>query len=451
MRRVLIAVGVVLLIAARAPQAFGQCSISVLDVNGTPMLCADAGDGWQWTGPGGFSSTDMCITASTPGTYTLRVYDASTGQWSDPCSQAVGKPPGPSCSITGVDSVCAGSSVQWCGPTGDYDYAWSGPAGFAANTACVDVSAAGTYSLTLTDRASGAAGDPCALTLRTLQCPAPHLSSVCPRPASWWASGCASGTSPLDAEAFARVAAGVDQRSAVWSYGGTPQGLCALVGHPRHANSMTSTKRQYAAVLANITAAALGIVDYEGHAVGLDESRTLDDVRGVPAGTTLAQWVASTEHAMLSLVSDAGHGRSAREALRRIRHQAKDINRGPESGDCPGQFSAAMESDDDDDLGDALGGSASALALGGGDGGDPLTGGSRMRWTLERAGQVEVSIVDVTGRHVRLVASGMYAAGTHEFSWDGRDDDGRTMRAGAYFVAGSIGGERTSLRLFLLR
>src|SRR5437773_11198899 len=126
MRRVLIAVGVVLLIAARAPQAFGQCSISVLDVNGTPMLCADNGDGWQWTGPGGFAATDMCIIASTPGTYALRVYDASTGQWSDPCSQTVGQLPGPSCSISGADSVCAGSSVQWCGPTGDYDYAWSG-------------------------------------------------------------------------------------------------------------------------------------------------------------------------------------------------------------------------------------------------------------------------------------------------------------------------------------
>src|SRR5947207_1713410 len=247
MRRVLIAVGVVLLIAARAPQAFGQCSISVLDVNGTPMLCA-------------------------------------------------------------------------------------------------------------------------------LQGPAPHLSSVCPRPASWWASGCGSGTTPLDADAFARVAAGVDQRSAVWSYDGTPQGLCALLARPRHANSMTSTKRQYAAVLANITATALGIVDYEGHAVGLDVDRTLDDVRGVPAGTTLAQWVASTEQALLSHASDAGHGRSARETLHRIRRQAKDISRGLNSGDCPGQFSAAMEDDDDDDMGEALGTSASALSLGGGDGGDPLTG-----------------------------------------------------------------------------
>jgi len=57
----------------------------------------------------------------------------------------------------------------------------------------------------------------------------------------------------------------------------------------------------------------------------------------------------------------------------------------------------------------------------------------------------------VTGRVVRHLVSGVYSAGTHDFSWDGRDDDGRSMRAGAYFVAGTIGGERASQRFFVLR
>ena len=82
---------------------------------------------------------------------------ASTGTWSDPCTQQVGTPPtGPSCSISGVDSVCAGSSVHLCGPTGSYAYAWTGPGGFGATTSCVDVSAAGTYSLRVTDMSNGA-------------------------------------------------------------------------------------------------------------------------------------------------------------------------------------------------------------------------------------------------------------------------------------------------------
>jgi flagellar hook assembly protein FlgD len=39
----------------------------------------------------------------------------------------------------------------------------------------------------------------------------------------------------------------------------------------------------------------------------------------------------------------------------------------------------------------------------------------------------------------------------HEFTWDGRDDDGRAVRTGAYFVAGRVGDERMSQRLFILR
>jgi flagellar hook assembly protein FlgD len=73
-----------------------------------------------------------------------------------------------------------------------------------------------------------------------------------------------------------------------------------------------------------------------------------------------------------------------------------------------------------------------------------------MRWTLLRESPVELAIVDVSGRRVRHLVSGVFSAGTHEFAWDGRDDDGRTLRAGAYFMAGTIDGERTSQRLFLL-
>ena len=166
MRRVLIAIAVCTLIATRTQDAFGQCSITMLDVGGSTMLCAGNGDGWLWSGPGGFTSTDMCVTVTAPGTYTLSVFDAASGTWGDPCSQLVGDPPtGPSCSIDGVDSVCAGSSAHWCAPVGNYQYAWSGPSGFGATSQCVDVSAAGTYSLRLTDMSNGATGDACTLTL----------------------------------------------------------------------------------------------------------------------------------------------------------------------------------------------------------------------------------------------------------------------------------------------
>src|SRR5689334_24245257 len=113
MRRALFAITALLLIA-RAQDAAAQCSISVLDINGTPNLCSDYGDDWRWTGPNGFTSSSMCIEATVDGTYTLSVYDFATDTWSEPCSHTVGNPPtAPACGITGPDSVCAGMSVLW--------------------------------------------------------------------------------------------------------------------------------------------------------------------------------------------------------------------------------------------------------------------------------------------------------------------------------------------------
>ena len=448
MRRVLIAIAVCTLIATRAQEAFGQCSITMIDMNGSAMLCAGAGDAWEWSGPGGFSATDMCVTVIAPGTYTLRMFDAASSTWSE-CSQLYGNPPaGPSCSIDGADSVCAGSSTRLCAPTGNYLYAWSGPGGFGATTACVDVSAAGTYTLALTDAANSAAGEPCSLTLRVLDCSPPHETDVCPRNARWWTWGCSKNHSPIAPGAFAQVAAGVDQRSALWDYNGRADGLCNLLQRSRRGEDLKAVKRQYATVLANLTAAALGITDDNGQTIGIDPNHVVDGMRGTAPGMTVGAWVSATEQTLLGLRSSNGHSRRDRETLERIRREARAINGGARSGACYGQMSSMSE--DDDDFGGEPDSPAAGFTAGGATGGSPFSGPSRMRWTLDRASQVDLAIVDVSGRFVRHLVSGMFAAGTHEFAWDGRDDDGRSVRAGAYFCAGTIGGARTSQRLFLL-
>ena len=450
MRRLLIAIAACALIATGARDAFGQCSITTIDVGGSTMLCAGNGDAWQWTGPGGFSATDMCVTVTLLGTYTLRVFDATSGTWGDPCTQQVGTPPtGPSCSIDGPDSTCAGSSAHWCGPAGSYAYAWSGPSGFGATTACVDVSAAGTYSLRLTDMSNGATGDACTLTLRVVDCSPPHTTDVCPRNARWWTWGCAARGAPIAPDAFARVAAGVDQRSALWDFGGSADGLCALLQRQHHSSPMSATKRQYAAVLANLSAAALGITDANGQTIGIDPNHGLTGVRGYAPGMTVGQWAAATEQTLLGLAADKGHEHRQRETLERIRHEARELNNGARSGACFGQ-AAGVSDDDDDDLGGEPDTPSAGFTAGGSSGSGPFSGPTRMRWTLERSSQVELSIVDISGRRVRHLVSGMYSAGTHEFAWDGRDDDGRSVRSGAYFCAGTIDGQRTSQRLFLL-
>ena len=86
--------------------------------------------------------------------------------------------------------------------------------------------------------------------------------------------------------------------------------------------------------------------------------------------------------------------------------------------------------------------------------GDPSPapfGARGLRWTQDRADNVDLAVVDITGRRIRHLGSGVYAAGMHEMVWDGRDDDGRAVQTGAYFIAGQVGERRMSLKLMIVR
>jgi hypothetical protein len=394
------------------------------------------------------------VWANTPGTYTVRVFDGFNGLWSAPCSFTfTSVPTGPQCAITGADSVCAGASTSWCAPSGDFVYAWSGPGGFAAATACVDVSAAGDYWLTLTDNATGMASSPCSHTLTVKDCtvpPPPQSRGVCPSSARWWGRSCGDQRTPLDAARFAHVAALVDDRSGVWSYGGSAEGLCALLRRGRMMNDMATAKRHYAAVLANLSAAELGVIAADGHGLGLDASASLSGMHGTPDGWTVGDWVSATEARLMSLVGASTRSHSMHDECRRIARQARAINRMP--GSC-GPNLTALADDDDDDLeltGTAMASSPS-VSVSNTPRLDPLSGAKRLSWTLLRSESVELTVIDISGRRVRHLASGVFSAGVHDFTWDGRDDDGRAVRTGAYFVAGRVGDERLSQRLFILR
>jgi hypothetical protein len=429
-------------------------------VDGAYLLCAVGGSSWEWTGPGGFTAQTICVMANTPGTYTVRVFDGFIGVWSDPCSFSFTSiPTSPVCAITGVDSACVGASTSWCAPGGNYTYSWTGPGGFTASAQCVDVSAAGDYQLSLTDNATGMASTPCTRTLVVSSCappppppPPPPSLGVCPSPAKWWGRSCNDQRPPLDPTTFAHIAALVDDRSAAWSYGGTADGLCALLRRGHMGYDMATAKRHYAAVLANLAAAELGVKAPDGHAVGLDPSASLSGLRELPSGGTVGDWVAATEIRMVAIATTSSRSRSMRDDCRRIARQARAINRMP--GTCVLNRGALADDDDDDDdlgTGDASMTSGASATLSSTTRPDPLTGGGRTSWTLLRTESVELRIIDITGRSVRHLARGMYSAGVHDFTWDGRDDDGRAVRTGAYFVAGRVGSERLSQRLFILR
>lgn len=48
--------------------------------------------------------------------------------------------------------------------------------------------------------------------------------------------------------------------------------------------------------------------------------------------------------------------------------------------------------------------------------------------------RIEAMIYDASGRRVRALVSGRFEAGVHDVPWDGRDEAGRRVAAGVYFV-----------------
>jgi flagellar hook assembly protein FlgD len=52
---------------------------------------------------------------------------------------------------------------------------------------------------------------------------------------------------------------------------------------------------------------------------------------------------------------------------------------------------------------------------------------------------VEVAIFDVAGRRVRTLIQGTREPGEYRTTWDSRDDNGRSVTTGVYFVRMNTG------------
>jgi hypothetical protein len=73
------------------------------------------------------------------------------------------------------------------------------------------------------------------------------------------------------------------------------------------------------------------------------------------------------------------------------------------------------------------------------DGRNPSGGPAVLRMTLPARGHVEVTVHDAAGRRLRTLANGSFPAGPTRLRWDGRDDGGKRVAAGVYFVSAKTG------------
>ena len=77
---------------------------------------------------------------------------------------------------------------------------------------------------------------------------------------------------------------------------------------------------------------------------------------------------------------------------------------------------------------------------------NPFRASTMIRFAQPEAGPVRVSVLDSAGRRVRLLRAADLGAGSHALEWDGRDDSGRAVPSGTYFVSVTASGATRTRR-----
>ena len=73
---------------------------------------------------------------------------------------------------------------------------------------------------------------------------------------------------------------------------------------------------------------------------------------------------------------------------------------------------------------------------------NPAGAKTHISYSMPYRGLAMLRMVDVSGRAVRTLVDGDVGAGTHEATWDGRDDRGRSLPAGMYWYELNANGTR---------
>jgi hypothetical protein len=82
---------------------------------------------------------------------------------------------------------------------------------------------------------------------------------------------------------------------------------------------------------------------------------------------------------------------------------------------------------------------------------NPFNPATSIRFTLEKAVHVTLSIHDVKGRRVTTLIDELRGAGLHETRWDGTDASGTILSSGVYFSRMRAGNASLSRRMVLLK
>ena len=81
---------------------------------------------------------------------------------------------------------------------------------------------------------------------------------------------------------------------------------------------------------------------------------------------------------------------------------------------------------------------------------NPFASFTRIAFHLPRSGRAVLAFYDIAGRRVRAMPLGLILQGQQVATWDGRDDQGRPLRAGAYLCSLALEGELVGARRLVI-
>ncbi|QQS29315.1 MAG: T9SS type A sorting domain-containing protein [Sphingobacteriales bacterium] len=153
-------------------------------VGGSINLIASGGNTYQWSGPGGFSSTGHSILRTNANTTMSGVYSVTVSNalgCTGTANITVTVHPNPSATLTGTSTICSGGTITITAPAGATSYLWSGPNGFTATggpsmtRTNANTTMTGQYKVTVTN-----AGGCTATAARSVSVSAPTNAAVTP-------------------------------------------------------------------------------------------------------------------------------------------------------------------------------------------------------------------------------------------------------------------------------
>jgi FlgD Ig-like domain len=340
-----------------------------------------------------------------------------------------------------VPSVCNDTPFQICGQEGDgLTYTWSGD-GITGevHTRCIDISglSAGPHTIHYVV-SHGDAFRKCDLNFVVNAC-----NVNCPHTIGYWKQQCAqkgNGSTKLTVAQVTSIAGCIDDQSAAFSWANDFDGFCATM-NPAKVDQRTQAKRQFAGVLANFCSGDLDIVNSIGQHVALDLDTPFSC--GSLNVNTIGQFIHRADSILVAL--EGQNLDNVKTQYSQIIDCATSINEGIGIGRVCGLDKESLSGSAVEESGI---GSAKGVIMARP---NPFVADTRLSYTLDTDAQVEINVFDLAGRKVANLASGLQSAGQHQTSWNGRNTDGARVKAGVYFVRGTIGSKSIASRLLMLQ